>query len=95
MVYNRTKSNAATYGVGPLRCRLRDPTPLAEKSALRPALLLVTGKSSSRAATWLSVKFPANIASYVPLDTDETGPIGGTMPIFCMRSTSPRLELGM
>jgi hypothetical protein len=34
------------------------------------------------------------MASYAPLDTDETGAAGGTMLIFFMSSTSPRLEVG-
>jgi hypothetical protein len=60
-----------------------------------PALLLVAGNSSSKAATWLDVKFLANMASYAPLDADETGPTGGTMHIFFMSSTLPRLAVGM
>jgi hypothetical protein len=49
----------------------------------------------TQSCQWLGVKFSANIASYVPLDADENGAVGGPMPIFCMRSTSPRLEVGM
>ena len=74
---------------------MRDPPPPSEKSALLPALLLVAGNSSSRVATWLDVKFPTNMASYAPLDADDTRAAGGTMPILCMRSTSPRLKVGM
>jgi hypothetical protein len=94
MIYNRTKSTATTYGAGRLRCWLRDPLP-SEKSTLLPALLLVTGNSSSRAATGLGVKFLANMASYTPLDVKETGVAGGTMSIFYMRSTSACLKVGM
>jgi hypothetical protein len=35
------------------------------------------------------------MASYASLDTDEIGAAGGTMPIFFMSSTSPRLEVDM
>jgi hypothetical protein len=94
MIYNRTKSTAATYGAGRLRCWLRDPPP-SEKSTLLLALLLVAGNSSSRAATRLDIKFLANMASYTPLDVEETGATGGTIPILYMRSTMPRLEVGM
>ena len=46
-----------------------------EKSALLPALLLVAGNNSSKAATRLGVKFLANMASYSPLDAEETGAV--------------------
>jgi len=74
---------------------MRDPPPPSEKSALLPALLLVAGNSSSGAATWLGVKFPMNMTLYAPLDADDTRAAGSAMPILCMRSTSPRLKVGM
>jgi hypothetical protein len=43
----------------------------------------------------LGVKFPVNMASYTPLDADDTGAAGGAIPILYMRSTPPRLEVGM
>ena len=61
---------------------------------LLPALLLVVGNNSSRAATWLDIKFPMKMASYARLDADEVGVAYDRVPILFMRSTSPRLEVG-
>jgi hypothetical protein len=63
--------------------------------ALLPALLLVVGNNSSRAATWLDVKFLMKMASYARLDTDEVGITYDRVLILCIRSTSPRSEVGM
>ena len=60
-----------------------------------PALLLVVGNNSSRAAAWLNIKFPVNIVSYAHLDVDETVVTGGMILIFFMSSTSSRLEVDM
>jgi hypothetical protein len=64
------------------------------RAALLPSLLLVVGNNSSRAATWLDVKFPVKMASYARLDVDEVGVACDRVPILFMRSTSPRLEVG-
>jgi hypothetical protein len=56
---------------------------------------LVAGNSASRASASLNVKFPANKSLYARFDADEIGAVGGVKPILCMRSTSPRLEVGM
>ena len=61
---------------------------------LLPALLLVVGNNSSRAATWLVIKFPVKMALYARLDADEVGVACDWVPILLMRSTSPRLEVG-
>jgi hypothetical protein len=50
---------------------------------------------SSRAATWFNIKFPVKMTSYGRWDTDEVGVTCDRMPILFMRSTSPRLEVGM
>ena len=90
-VNHRTKSSAKTYG---LRCWPRDPAPSSEKSLL-PVLALVAGNSMSNASTSLDVKFLTNKSSYARLDADEIVAAGGAKPILCMRSTSPRLEVGI
>jgi hypothetical protein len=57
--------------------------------------VLAAGNNSSRALTWLDVKFPVKMASYAPLHAEDTGAADDAMPILCMSNTSPRLEVGM
>jgi hypothetical protein len=51
---------------------------VSEKSFLL-VLVLAAGNNSSRASTWLDVKFAVKMASYAPLDAEDTGAAGGAM----------------
>ena len=93
-VNNRAKSSAVTYGAGRLRYWPRDPT-LSSNKSLLPVLALIVGNSTSSASTSLDVKFLVNKSSYARLDADEIGAADGAKLILRMRSTSPRLEIGM
>jgi hypothetical protein len=73
---------------------LRGHPPASEKSFLS-VLVLTTGNNLSKASIWVDVKFPVQMTSYAPLDAGEAGATGGAIPILCLSSTSPRLEVGI
>jgi len=58
-------------------------------------LLLVARNNSSKASTWLDVKFSVKMVSYARLDMDEVGVTCGRLPILFMRSTLPCLKVRM
>jgi len=51
------------------------------QAALLLALLLATKNNSSKAITWLDVKFSVKMASYALLDADEVGVAYDRVPI--------------